>query len=88
MLLNPQPSLLQGRASNEYGDLIFFGKPHRTFGMVKVLMRNENCLNLSHRKVQSLHAKFRFPTGNSGINEHSLMLITYIIAVTVASRVY
>jgi hypothetical protein len=52
-----------------------------------MLMRYKDALDLLYGKANSRHPALGLPTGDSGIDQNGFVLVTYIIAVTVATGV-
>ena len=56
-------------------------------GVVAMLVTGEDCLYLARAYPQPLHSFFSLPAGNTSIYQHRLILITDVVAITVASRI-
>jgi len=55
--------------------------------MVGMLVADKNGPHFPYRQAQSQHPSFRFPAGDTGIDQHRLMRITDVVAITIAARI-
>ena len=76
-----------GALSDVYRNAVFSGNYLRSMRMVGMFMGDEDCFYNARIESHSLHPSLCFPAGNARINKYAFVLIAYVVAVSVASRI-
>jgi hypothetical protein len=82
-----QPACPVGCGGDIDRDPVLPGKDIHSPRMIGMLMGNEDRPDFVHSQSKPFHASLCFAAGNTGIDEHCIGVIAYIIAVSVASGV-
>jgi hypothetical protein len=81
----PQPAFAIGCSRDVNRYIVFPGDEFRTPGMISMFVGDEDGIDLSHRQSEPAYPLFRFPAGDTCIDQYGFTLITNIIAIAIAS---
>jgi len=83
--LESQPAIEMGRDRDVNRQPVFPGDDLRTLGMISMFMGDEDGPDFPYGQTKPVNPSFRFPAGDSGIDQHGIMFIADIITIAVAS---